>query len=293
MHRDPIHHLSDAIEPLIDPIHGPDGSTVPTLSVSATAHLAAQHGIAGRQVEIAALEKGVIPARYLRNRSSLDTAAQVRLLNARAAIIGLGGLGGLVVEILARIGVGQLVLIDGDRFEDHNLNRQQLSTQNNLGVAKSAAAEQRVAAVNPSIETTVHADFVTPANAGEWIEGCQVVIDCLDSITTRFEVEKVCKQKAIPLISAAVAGVTGHVTTIFPGDRGLELIYGPYIAIRHPQGAEIGLGCLPQAVSLVAAMESAEALKILSSRKPHLLRNKLWVMDLTDNTFEILSLVPE
>jgi hypothetical protein len=84
--------------------------------------------------------------------------------------------------------------------------------------------------------------------------------------------------------------LTGHVTVIFPRDRGLSLVYGTPEEAGETRGAEIELGCPPQTVVLVAAKQSAEVLNLLSGRTEQLLRNKLWVVDLSDQTTEVLSL---
>ena len=81
--------------------------------------------------------------RYMRNLHTYSMAEQAWLLNSRAAVVGLGGLGGTVTQILARAGVGGLVLIDGDIFEEHNLNRQLFCTQEGIGSSKARTAAQR------------------------------------------------------------------------------------------------------------------------------------------------------
>ena len=284
-------HLEEAITARIDPGLAPDGAPRPTLSLAHVHRIARETGTHVRQVELAALHAGVTPERYLRNRQTYDITDQIRLLEARAAVVGLGGLGGTVIEILARAGVGALVLIDGDRFEAHNLNRQLLCTEAYMGNSKATIAAQRVAEINDAVQATVHTVFLTEENARDLIAGCQVVVDCLDTIETRFMVEQAAREAGIPMISAAVAGLTGHVTTIFPGDRGLEMVHGPRHHLKSAKGAEAVLGNVPQTVVMAAAMECSEALKVLTCRTGPSLRNKLWIMDLTDNTFEVLSLV--
>lgn len=269
---------------------GQNGAALHTLAIADTERIAAELDLPLRRIEIEALANGIFPLRYLRNQRAFSAADQMRWLDARAAVVGLGGLGGGLVEILSRAGVGNLVLIDGDRFEEHNLNRQWLSTQYGLGQLKAEAAAARVAAINSAVQVESHPVFLTVVNARELIQGCDIVIDCLDDIPSRFNLEAAAKQLAIPMVSGAVAGMTGHVTTIYPQDEGLALIYGPRQTIESPKGVEIALGCPPQTVAAVAAMESAEALKVLTGRPQQLLRNKLWVVDLTDCSVEILAL---
>ncbi len=269
---------------------GADGLELRSISVAGTRALSERCRLSCREIEIEALRNGIIPLRYLRNRATYRTEDQIRFLESRVAVVGLGGLGGVVVEILARAGVGRLTLIDGDRFEDHNLNRQWTSTEKNMGTSKATAAKERVATINTAVDTTAHTTFFTADNGARMITGCHVVVDCLDNIASRFVVEDAARQAGLPFVSAAVAGLAGHVTVIYPQDRGLELVYGPREQARDVKGAEIMLGCPPQTVALVAAKQCAELLNLLADRTGQLLRNKLWVVDLSDQTTEVLSL---
>ena len=266
----------------------PDGVPFRGISVADVLDLARAHAVGGREIEAAALESGIVPERYARNMRSFSTADQAALLGAHAAVIGLGGLGGTVTEILARLGVGRLTLVDGDRFEDSNLNRQLLSSIPDLGRPKAEAARLRVERINPSVEVAARADFLTPANAVDCIGSCGVVVDCLDNLPARFWVEDACRTAGVPLVSAAVAGASGHLTTVFPGDRGLRLIYGdPQKA--PPKGAETALGTLPHCVVFMASLECAEVVKVLLNRG-RLLRDRLLLADLTEGVIEVMNL---
>jgi molybdopterin/thiamine biosynthesis adenylyltransferase len=130
---------------------------------------------------------------------------------------------------------------------------------------------------------------LTDSNSLSLIENSDVTVDCLDNVPTRFTLERAAKQIGLPLVSAAVAGVSGHVTTIFPEDPGLELIYGESDQ-RPRKGVETSLGCLPQAVTLLASVECSEVIKILLGRG-ELLRNKLFFVDLVSNTMDVLQLL--
>lgn len=268
----------------------PDGKQVKILSVAQIQSLAERLSIDEKVIEIRSIELGIFPERYLRNFDAFTPSDQVRLLQSRVAIIGLGGLGGTLVELLARAGVGHLTLIDGDQFEGHNLNRQLLCTLDRLGTSKAKAAVDRVHAINSSLTVQAHAESLTPENAAGLLENHHVIADCLDNIRTRYAVEKTAKATGIPFVSAAVAGTTGHITTIFPDDKGLELIYGPPESLKADRGIETIVGNLPYAVSLIASMESAEVIKILLRQQQHLLRNKMLMVDVATHTYEILSL---
>jgi molybdopterin-synthase adenylyltransferase len=269
----------------------PDGTLAPTVSVTQIEEMAVRSGTDGKTIEVAALENGVLPERYLRNFKSLSPQDQIRLLQSKIAVVGVGGLGGTVLEWLARVGVGHLKLIDGDRFEDHNLNRQMLCTQDRLGTAKVQAAAERVCRINSSLTVEAHGEFLSRQNARRLVSGCDAVVDCLDNIQSRFILEAAAKNEGVPLISAAIAGLTGHIITIFPEDKGLELIYGPASELKETRGVETILGNLPQTVGMIASMESAEVIKVLLERNEGLLRDKMLMMDLESHTYEVLRLV--
>ena len=266
-----------------------DGTPCRMISDDDTMRLARETGLPGWQVEVRSLERNIQPDRYLRNRKSLSMSDQIRLLKAHVCIVGLGGLGGLVTESLARMGVGRLKLVDGDVFETHNLNRQLLSSTDAVGMPKADVAAQRVASIHPGIELTVVCENLTPSNAVDILNGCDLAVDCLDNIPSRFALASAAAETAIPMVSAAVAGLSGHVTTLFPGGPGLEIIYGPEDAHRAFTGEEIRLGCLAPAVNLMASLECVEVLKVLLDR-PVTLKNRLLVVDLNDYTFETLAL---
>ena len=268
---------------------GPDGRPYASLPTAATARLARTLDIPARQIELAALENGVFPERYVRNRQTLSAADQQLLLKARVCIVGLGGLGGFVTEMLARIGVGALTLVDGDLFEDSNLNRQLLSSENRIGESKAAAAADRVRAVNSAVAVTVCAEYLDASNAGRLLQGQNLVIDCLDNIQTRFVLEQAARCAVIPLVSAAVAGTTGQVTAVFPEDPGLRLIYGEPQTFAQPKGAETTLGTPPPIVALIASIEVSQTVKILLGHS-NILRNRLLFVDLDENVFELLQL---
>ncbi len=244
--------------------------------------------VSSRQIEILALEHGVVPERYARNMRTFSPQDQIALLNARVSIVGLGGLGGAVVEILARIGIGKLNVIDGDVFEESNLNRQFLSTPARMAKSKAEAAAQRIKTLNSAVALNAHARFLDAENGVGLLRHSDVCVDCLDNLKTRFILERLCKQIGSPLVSAAVAGASGQVTTIFPEDQGLKLIYGVEEKVP-PNGAETALGTVPHAVTFLAALECAEVIKIIQN-KPGLLRNKLLVADLDDAVIDIATL---
>ena len=122
-----------------------------TVSLSVCREAASLSGLSVREAEIAALRGGLCPARYERTIGTFGLEGQARLLESSAAVAGCGGLGGWITEILARAGVGRLILIDGDVFDENNLNRQLYATEENIGEPKAAAAAERVRQVNSGV----------------------------------------------------------------------------------------------------------------------------------------------
>jgi molybdopterin/thiamine biosynthesis adenylyltransferase len=233
------------------------------------------------QVEDAVLTLGLLPARYQRNRTTLSTADQLTLFRSRVAVIGCGGLGGYVIEQLARLGVGQLILIDPDIFEEHNLNRQLLALPANLGQAKVDVAQKRVAAINPAVTVTAYRDALGAVNGVALLAGAQVAVDALDTIQIRLELADVCNGLGIPLVHGAIGGWYGQVTTQLPGDQTLQKIYHNWI---EGKGVEQQLGNPAFTPAVVASLEVAEACKVLLGTD-NVLRNRLLTIDLKHMQF--------
>ncbi len=280
--------LADLFQAYVRTRTRPDTSPYQTLLQNDAWVLVKKTGLSLLEIESAALETGIVPERYSRNQKSLDCADQLRLLHSHVAIIGLGGLGGSVTEILARLGIGRLTLVDGDCFEESNLNRQLLSSTAAIGKPKAEAALLRVQQINPAIEVYMVPEFFQADNGQTILKGAQLVIDCLDTIRDRFVLEEACRTASIPLISAAIGGSSGQATLIMPGDPGLKEIYGS--PEKAPQkGTEAITGTLPFAAMYMAAVECAEATTILLG-KPSVLRNKLFVAETADHMTELFSL---
>jgi molybdopterin/thiamine biosynthesis adenylyltransferase len=241
-----------------------------------------------REVEILALQNSIIPERYQRNLGVLSPFEQVKLLQSKVAIIGAGGLGGTVLELLTRMGIGKLVIVDKDIIGDSNLNRQILSTKTNLGQSKTEVAVKRVKEINPSIEIIGHSVFIDSDNVKKIIEGAEVVVDALDNLPSRFVLQEACRDLKIPLVHGAIAGFNGQLTTIFPEDKGLELIYGSNKDLPE-HGSEAELGAPTVTPATIASLEAQEVIKILLKRGK-LFRNRLLYLDIEEGTMEILNL---
>lgn len=254
------------------------------ISLDAVRRLASERRLSPLEVERAALENGIVPARYRLNLGTIGMDGQLKLLHSTVGVCGLGGLGGCVVESLARFGVGHLILVDGDVFEESNLNRQLLCTEASPGLVKAEEAAARVAAVNSSIEVTPHHRFVGPADIVEVFQGADVVVDALDSVPSRLALEDGCAQLGIPLVHGAIAGNSGQVMTIFPGDPGLKAIY----AGGGEHGVETLEGNPPTTPALVASLQAQEAVKVICGGEA--LRHGFLLLDTAANLYQFVPL---
>lgn len=258
------------------------------ISISERDAIAAALSLSKRKVEIAALEAGVVPQRYLRNIGSLEISGQKKLLQAKALLVGVGGLGGTIAQLLARMGLGILVMADGDSFTEDNLNRQAFSLEENIGVSKVRAARSQIMKINAATEVETYEGYVTDKELAFLIQGAEVAVDALDNMPSRFSLEKVCKEAKVPLVHGAVAGFSGQVTVIYPEDTGFASFYGSPAAVPE-KGIEVELGNLAGIVSAVASVQVQEVVKIITGiGRP--LRNRLLFLDSLMGSVEIISL---
>jgi len=172
----------------------PDGSNRNIISLLDTADISQRSGRTRKEIDILALEQSIVPERYIRNMDALSMKDQITLLQSRVCIVGLGGLGGSVVETLARIGIGAMTVIDGDIFDESNLNRQVLSSEHNLSQTKTAAALEKILTVNSSILIQDYSEKMDEENAVHFLEHADIAVDCLDNIQARFILEKAAKK---------------------------------------------------------------------------------------------------
>lgn len=144
---------------------------------------------------------------YSRTRLLLGDSAMEKLKNARVAVFGIGGVGGYVVEALARSGVGALDLIDHDTVSETNINRQILATRDTIGMDKVTAAAERVAAIDPAIKVTAKKCFFLPETAHEFdFSAYTYVVDAIDTVTGKLMLVEAAQAAGTPIISSMGTG---------------------------------------------------------------------------------------
>jgi len=228
----------------------------------------------------ATLGLGIYPRRYLRNRDGISLQDQIKLAESRVAVVGAGGLGGTVIQLLGRIGIGRLTVVDCDVFDETNLNRQAFCTRDWVGRPKALAVQAQLKSINPAVEVHVHIVRLDSANGPEILAGAQVIVDALDNVKDRLTLEALAKTLGVPFVHGALAGFEGQLMTVFPEDPGLKQIYGSGddrgSAANRP---EFLLGVPSITPSIVATLEAMEVLKILLNRGTPF-RNKMVYIDL-------------
>ncbi|MBW2569011.1 MAG: HesA/MoeB/ThiF family protein [Deltaproteobacteria bacterium] len=232
------------------------------------------------EVYLNALKEEICPCRYIRNRETISLKEQLRLAESRVVVIGAGGLGGQVVLLLARIGIGHLVVVDRDVFEETNLNRQALCNKNTLGKSKAKEALASVEAVNPGVKVSACSVKLDSSNAFEMLSGSDVIVDGLDNVSDRFILEGICKKLGIPLVHGALAGFEGRVMTIFPDDPGLMNLYGSKRTNKNsPKSPESVFGIPAMTPCLIASLQAMEVFKIILKRGK-IFKNAMLYVDL-------------
>ena len=220
--------------------------------------------------------------RYARNIPALTRAECKVLRQKRILVVGCGGLGGHIIDQLARIGVGFLRVVDGDVFEASNLNRQLLSSVPLLGVSKAKAAADHIARVNPDVTVESVQTFLTEGNATEILAGCDIVMDALDNIPSRRILAAACEKASIPYIYGAIQGWVAQAAISMPGDQLINTLYPEEIEITDKS-------VLSFTPALCASMQTALCVKWLLGRSVE--TGTIYYFDLLNQEFETIPMV--
>lgn len=221
-------------------------------------------------------------ARYQRNIPALTEEECTLLQGKRALVVGCGGLGGHIIDQLARIGIGALRVVDGDVFEPSNLNRQLLSSVPLLGTNKARAAADHIRRVNPHVEAEAVEAFMTEENVHALVSGYDIVMDALDSIPARRLLAAACADAGIPYVYGAISGWVAQAAVSMPGDGLVEMLYPPHVQIRDKS-------VLSFTPALCAAMQVSLCVKLLTGRPVE--TGRVYYFDLMNQEFESIALV--
>ena len=194
----------------------------------------------------------------------IDIEGQKRLLDSRALIIGVGGLGSPVALYLAACGVGEIVLVDDDRVELKNLQRQIMYNSDQVGTMKVRSASGALHALNPEVSVSAIADRLGGEALTQAVENADVVIDATDNLASRLEVNRVCHATRTPLVSASAIRWEGQLSVFDP--RQLD---SPCYQCLYGRLGEVGQSCsengvMGPVVGILGSMQANEAVKLLA-----------------------------
>lgn len=267
---------------------GPAG--VRTVALAPVTEAARESGLSPAEVEIWCLEENIVPEKYERSMGTLGPGGQAKLLRSHFAVAGCGGLGGLVIDLLARSGVGTLSLADGDHFTESNLNRQILCDTETLGMPKVHVAAGHVSRVNPSVRVRAMEVYLDSRTLPSFLEGVEIAIDALDNNSSRRLLFAGCRERNIPVIHGAIGGFWGQVQAIRPGDRTLlDLDSEEDVPDR---GIEVQTGNPPFTPALIASLQVSEALRLFLGLGDVPSGSIRWI-DLKNGEFSTLPLGPQ
>ncbi len=225
-------------------------------------------------------------ARYQRQIifPALGLHGQERLKQTRVLVVGAGGLGSSVLNYLVAAGIGQVMVVDHDEVEVSNLNRQILHWESDLGLPKVESALNKLKALNPWVNIQVGRERLTPGNAGKWVNGVDLVLDCLDNLPSRLVLNRACFEAGIPMIHGGVQGMRGQVSTFVPGETGcLECLFKDEAPPSTPTPV------FGATASVVGSVQVLEAIKYLC-RFGRSLCGKLLIMDFLGLDFRMLDI---
>lgn len=219
--------------------------------------------------------------RYTRQIPVLTPQGQERLRRASVLIAGLGGLGSAAATYLAMAGVGRLVLVDGDRVELSNLNRQILYETGDIGRLKAEAAAEKISRLNPEVEAVPVPERIGPSNVDRLVESVDVVVDALDNWDSRFLLNRAAVAHGKPLVHGAVEGMQGQLLVVIPGRTAcLECVFG---GAKGRGGAVLG-----PVAGAIGVMEALEAIKLIAGLGEPL-AGRLLIADFSSGTFDVLN----
>jgi len=188
---------------------------------------------------------------------------QRRLLESRALIVGMGGLGSPAAMYLAAAGVGEIIVSDFDRVEASNLQRQIVHRAADIGEPKALSAKATLEAINPDIRVTALDWQLDDEELVRQVSEADVVLDCSDNFPTRFALNEASVRTGTPLVSGAAIRMEGQLTTFIP-----EQQESPCYRCLYPGGGEMAEACavegvLPPVVGVIGTLQALEAMKVL------------------------------
>jgi len=204
---------------------------------------------------------------------------QAKLKRAKVFVAGAGGLGSPVSIYLAAAGVGTIRIVDHDKVELSNLNRQVLHWDENIGMEKADSAVAKLKKINPSVKIEAIAETITEANISQLVADFDLIVDAMDNLPARYLLNKTALEKGIPFFHGAVYGFEGRAMTIIPGKTAcLNCVYR---GATIPEEKFPVIGVTPAVIGCIQATEVIKYIVGLGE----LLTNRLLTYDALEMTF--------
>jgi len=218
--------------------------------------------------------------------ANIGESGQQKLLRSRVLVVGCGALGTVIANNLVRAGIGYIKIVDRDYVELDNLQRQMLFDEEDVEkrMPKALAAADKLRRINSSIEIEAEVKDVTQKNVEELIKDADIVLDATDNLETRLLINDACFKHNISWIYGAVISSCGMTMNIIPGETACFRCLVPYVPAPGSTPTCDTVGVLNAIPSLIASLQSNEAIKILLGDKH--VNQELLVIDLMDNRFE-------
>ena len=208
---------------------------------------------------------------------------QLKLKQASVCVVGVGGLGNPIVTRLAAMGVGKIRIVDRDVIELSNLHRQTMFNEDDVGQVKVETAAKKLRKLNQDIVIEELPVSINDYTALDVVDGCDVVIDALDSVNARYSLNKACIEKKIPFVTGAAVGVTGQSFTILPNETACYHCLFPALDEDSMPTCSIE-GVHPSILSIIGGIEVSEAVKIITGKDPSL-KDRVLHVDLENLIF--------
>ena len=208
---------------------------------------------------------------------------QLKLKQSKVCVVGVGGLGNPITARLAAMGIGKIRIVDRDVIELSNLHRQTMFNEDDVGQVKVETAAKKLRKLNPDIIIEELPVSINDYTAFDAVDGCDVVIDALDSVNARYSLNKACIEKKIPFVTGAAVGVTGQSFTILPNESACYHCLFPALDEDSMPTCSIE-GVHPSILSIIGGIEVSEAVKIITGKEPSL-RDKVLHVDLENLIF--------
>lgn len=235
-----------------------------------------------------------------RQMGIVTKSEQLKIKDSKITVIGCGGIGGSVLEMLSRMGVGYLRIVDKDSFDVSNINRQVMSGFYSVGKSKTEVTQETLRGINPFTEIEAIEEELNADNVKEIIEGSDIVIDALDNLVSRIHVSRCAQELEIPFIHGAIHGTMGQVSVFNNQTPSYEELFKlpssgedltPEILEKVQNLSQEVPPVMGPVPNIVGCLQASEAMKLITLKGTPIFAPKVLNFDLMrQNPFSMVEL---